>query len=168
MLPLLFITMLRLLSPFGSCSACESPTRQIQQEYLQTSFVPDVMQTNFGLQIIAPDTPYVAATGRNELFFIDTCLDNATAQYIKNQIEAATIPRSNEYIYIDEIEATAERRNADTHEATFVFDPEYARIFFARGMNKHNPDLKLPEHGPAGDWQVAYDLDAIAGKMNAA
>lgn len=104
----------------------------MQQEYLQSSFVPEVIQTKFGLQIVAPDTPYVAATGKNKLFFIDTCLDNATAQHIKNQIEAATIPRLNEYFHIDDIEATAERRNADTHETT-LFSIMNMREYFLRG-----------------------------------
>jgi len=28
-------------------------------------------------------------------------------------------------------------------------------------MNKHNPELKLPKHEPAGDWLVTYDADRV-------
>jgi hypothetical protein len=48
-----------------------------------------------------------------------------------------------------------------TGETTFVFDPPYARVLLAKGMNRRNPELKLPEHEPAGDWLVTYDLDNI-------
>lgn len=45
-----------------------------------------------------------------------------------------------------------------TNETLFVFDPPYARLFFASGMNKKNPALKLPEHEHPGDWMKTYDL----------
>jgi hypothetical protein len=46
-----------------------------------------------------------------------------------------------------------------------VFDPPYARVLFAKGINRHNPEIKLPEHEPAGDWLVTYDLDKILAKQ---
>ncbi|CAG7999241.1 unnamed protein product [Penicillium salamii] len=143
-----------LLNPFRPCEG--SPT--FQEEY-RGSFVPEVIEKTYGLQVVAPDTPYVAAAGRNLLYFIDTRFDPETAEHIKEQIEKASVPNPDEYISIDEVLATAEIKNAVTGESTFVFDPPYARVLFAKGMNRHNPELKLPEHGPAGNWLVTYDLD---------
>lgn len=162
MLFLLFVSMI--LSSFRPCEGC--PT--YQEEYRNSSYVPTFIGTPFGFQIIAPATPYVAAAGRNSLYFIDTCFDHDSAQHIKNQIERATIPLPDEYTAIDEITATAEQRNGKTGETTFVFDPPYVRVMFAEGINKHNPELKLPEHEPAGDQLVTYDLDAIKGEKNTA
>ncbi|KAJ5559566.1 hypothetical protein N7513_001965 [Penicillium frequentans] len=156
MLFLLFISMI--LSSFQPCDG--SPT--YQEEYRNSSYVPNFIETPLGFQIIAPATPYVAAAGRDQLYFIDTRFDSDSAQHIKNQIERATIPIPDEYTAIDEITATAEKRNRKTGETTFVFDPPYARVLFAKGINKHNPELKLPEHEPAGDWLVTYDLDKIS------
>lgn len=126
--------------------------------------MPTVIETAYGLQVVAPDTPYVAAAGPNKLYFIDTRFDAETAKHVKEQIEKATIPKPEEYIAIDEISATAELKNSVTGETTFVFDPLYARVMFAKGMNRHNPELKLPEHEPAGDWLVTYGLDKLFPK----
>ncbi|ATY65932.1 hypothetical protein A9K55_001535 [Cordyceps militaris] len=63
----------------------------------------------------------------------------------------------SEYLFIDEIAATAEVRDSTTDKAVFVFDPPYARVMFAKGINKLNPGLKLPQHEPAGSWEVSYD-----------
>lgn len=159
MLFLLFISMI--LSSFQPCDG--SPT--YQEQYRSSSYVPSFIKTPRGFQIIAPDTPYVAAAGRNQLYFIDTRFDDDSAQHIKNQIERASIPVPDEYFAIDEITATAEIKNFKTGETTFVFDPPYARVLFAEGMNKANPELKLPEHEPAGDWLVTYNLDEIIGEI---
>ncbi|KUM62936.1 hypothetical protein ACN42_g4173 [Penicillium freii] len=70
---------------------------------------------------------------------------------MKENIEKASVPEEDEYIAIDEISATAEVKSSVTGKTTFVFDPSFARIAFARGMNRHNPELKLPEPEPAGD-----------------
>ncbi|KAB8211401.1 hypothetical protein BDV34DRAFT_219997 [Aspergillus parasiticus] len=148
-----------LLNPFRPCEG--SPT--FQEEY-RGNYVPKVIDTGYGLQVVAPDTPYVAAAGPNKLYFIDTRFDPETAKHVKEQIEKATVPNPEEYVAIDEISATAELKNSVTGETTFVFDPPYARVLFARGMNRHNPELKLPEHEPAGDWLVTYDLDNILTK----
>ncbi|OJZ84297.1 hypothetical protein ASPFODRAFT_208812 [Aspergillus luchuensis CBS 106.47] len=161
LLQFLLITML--LNPFRPCEG--SPT--LQEEYRNSSYVPEVIETSLGRRIVAPDTPYVAAAGRNVLYFIDTRFDPETAQHIKLQIEKASVPQPDEYIAIDEIEATAEIKNSVTGETTFVFDPVYARLLFARGINRHNPDIKLPEYEPAGDWLVVYDLDDIVNRKGA-
>ncbi|GAQ09150.1 hypothetical protein ALT_6471 [Aspergillus lentulus] len=145
-----------LLNPFRPCEG--SP---IFQEEYRGSYVPKVIETGYGLQVVAPDTPYVAAAGPDKLYFIDTRFDRETAKHVKQQIEKATVPNPEEYIAIDEISATAEIKNSVTGETTFVFDPPYARVLFAKGMNRRNPELKLPEHEPAGDWLVTYDLDNI-------
>ncbi|KAG9258927.1 uncharacterized protein F5Z01DRAFT_641793 [Emericellopsis atlantica] len=147
----IFVAML--LNPFRPCEG--SPT--FQEEY-RGNYVPEVIDTQHGLQIVAPDTPYVAAAGQNKLYFIDTRFDVETARHVKEQIERATVPHPDEYISIDEVSATAELKNSLTGETTFVFDPPYARVLFAKGINKRNPELRLPEHEPAGDWLVAYDL----------
>jgi hypothetical protein len=152
MLFLLFIAML--LNPFRPCEG--SPT--FQEEY-RGSYVPEFIETEYGPQVVAPDTPYVAAAGRNALYFLDTRFDPETAKHIKEQIEKASVPNLDEYIAVDEVLAIAEIKNSVTGETTFVFDPPYARVLFARGMNKHNPELKLPEHEPAGDWVVTYNPD---------
>ncbi|KAH7115421.1 hypothetical protein B0J13DRAFT_590419 [Dactylonectria estremocensis] len=149
-----------LLNPFQPCDG--SPV--FQEEY-QGNYVPKVIDTWHGLQVVAPDTPYVAAAGRNQLHFIDTRLDPETAKHIKEQIERASVPGDpDEVIHIDEILATAEVKNTLTGETVFVFDPCYARVLFARGINKRNPKLKLPEHEPAGDWLVTYDIGTTLTK----
>ncbi|OGM42818.1 hypothetical protein ABOM_008999 [Aspergillus bombycis] len=145
-----------LLNPFRPCEG--SPA--FQEEY-RGSYVPKVIDTGDGLQVVAPDTPYVAAAGPDKLYFIDTRFDPETAENIKKHIEKATVPSPEEYVAIDEVLATAEIKNSVTGETTFVFDPPYAKVSFARGMNRHNPELKLPEYEPAGDWLVTYDLDSI-------
>ncbi|KAJ5725104.1 uncharacterized protein N7483_006461 [Penicillium malachiteum] len=157
---LLLISML-----LASSQQCEgSPT--YQEEYRNPSYVPNFIETPYGYQILAPDTPYVAAASRNQLYFIDTRHDTASAQHIKNQIERASLPIPDEYTAIDEFTATAEIRNRKTGETTFVFDPSYSRVLFAKGINKRNPDLKLPEHEPAGDELVTYDVDRIIGETH--
>ncbi|KAK7425616.1 hypothetical protein QQZ08_007939 [Neonectria magnoliae] len=142
-----------LMNPFRPCEG--SPT--FQEEY-RGNYVPKVIDSWHGLQVVAPDTPYVAAAGQNQLYFIDTRFDPETAKHIKEQIEWATVPGQDDVISIDEISATAEVKNTVTGETLFVFDPPYARVLFAKGMNKRNPKLKLPEHEPAGDWLVTYDI----------
>lgn len=163
MLFLLLITML--LNPFRPCegspiceglSTCEGPPT-FQEEY-RGSYVPNVIKTRYGLQVVAPDTPYVAVAGPDKLYFIDTRLDTETAKHVKENLEKASVPEEDEYIAIDEISATAEVKNSVTGKTTFVFDPSFARVMFSRGMNRHNPELKLPEPEPAGDWLVTYDL----------
>ncbi|OHE97176.1 hypothetical protein CORC01_07430 [Colletotrichum orchidophilum] len=151
MLFTLLITML--LNPFRPCEG--SPT--FQEEY-RGNYTPTFVDAWSGPQIVAPNTPYVAAVGRNQLYFLDTRFDPEIAKHIKEQIERATIVGPEDVIDIDEISATAKVRNAVTNETLFVFDPPYARVLFARGINKRNPDLKLPEHEPAGDWLVTYDI----------
>lgn len=44
----------------------------------------------------------------------------------------------------------------------FVFDPEYVRVLFARGINALNPNAQLPEPGLAGDWLVTYDSGILS------
>lgn len=113
--------------------------------------MPKVIETPYCLQVVAQGTPYVAAAGANLLYFIDTRFDNETAaSHVKEQIERESLPKVNEYISIDEVSATAEIKNSATGETTFVFDPLYARVIFAKG------DLKLPEREPAGDWLVDW------------
>lgn len=134
-----------------------------QEEY-RSNYVPNVVDTKWGPQIIAPDTPYVAAAGQNILYFIDTRIDAETALHMKRQLESAFVSRAEEHIRINEFTATAERVNADTGETTFTFDPLYARVLFAKGINRHNPEIKLPEYELRGDWLVTYDLDTILTK----
>ncbi|KAJ5448281.1 hypothetical protein N7445_003102 [Penicillium cf. griseofulvum] len=144
-----------LLNPFRPCEG----SLTFQEEY-RGSYVPKVIKTEDGLQVVALDTPYVAVAGLDKLYFIDTRLDTETAKHVKEQIEKASVPKPEEYIAIDEILATAELKNYVTGETTFVFDPSYAKVLFAKGMNRHNPELKLPKLEPAGDWLVTYDLQA--------
>ncbi|KAF6802063.1 hypothetical protein CMUS01_15462 [Colletotrichum musicola] len=148
------------LNPFRPCEG--SPT--YQEEY-RGNYVPKFVDAWNGPQILAPDTPYVAAAGRNQLYFLDTRLDPETASHIKKQIERAKVGAPEEVISIDEIEATAEVKNTATGETVFVFDPVYARVLFAKGINKRNPEIKLPEYELAGDWLVTHDVDAsLAGR----
>lgn len=130
------------------------------QEEFRGSYKPTFIDTKFGPRIVSPDTPYVAAAGRNLLYFLDTRFDERTALHIKTQIEAAYIPRPEEHIFIDEFKATAERRTAATKETVFTFDPVYARVLFAEGINKRNAEIKLPEYElGGGDWLVKYIFD---------
>ncbi|KAL1905798.1 hypothetical protein Sste5344_008475 [Sporothrix stenoceras] len=145
-----------LFHPFRPCEG--SPVYQ-KEYYPGSGYVPQFADTPLGPLIIAPDTPYVAAAGRNRLYFIDTRFDTASAKHIKLQIEMLSVPGENLYLYVDDLNATAEVRNRATGETVFHFDPAYARVFFANIMNRGNPTLQLPEHGPAGDWVVTYPRD---------
>ena len=127
-----------LTSPFRPCEG--PPT--YQEEYRSMNYVHVFVETELGPQIVAPNTPYVAAAGRCRLYFIDTRFDAATAQHIKEQIELATVPEKDSFIYIDDVTVTAEVRNTATGE-TIAFDPVFAKIFFARTMNRCNPSLNL-------------------------
>lgn len=145
-----------LLHPFRPFEG--SPT--FQEEY-RGNFKPKFIETELGRQIVAPDTPYVAVAGPYQLYFIDTRFDAETASHIKEQIERASIPKMEEYVWLDEIAVTAELKNSVTGETTFTFDPVYARVFFAVGFNKANPDLHLPVHNSGGDWVVSYDAGTV-------
>ncbi|KAK1725151.1 uncharacterized protein BDZ83DRAFT_577068 [Colletotrichum acutatum] len=147
-----------LLSPFRPCEGI--PT--FQEEYRGT-YAPNFIEAWHGPQIVAPDTPYVAAAGKNSLYFIDSRFDSDVAEHIKTQIERATVVVGpEEVIAIDEIEATAEVRNSVTGETVFVFDSAYARVLFARGINRRNPKIQLPELELAGDWLVTYESGLAA------
>ncbi|KAJ5894360.1 ankyrin repeat-containing protein [Penicillium taxi] len=152
-----------LINPFRPY---DGPPVYQEEYYRNSSYVPNVIKT-WRFQIIAPDTPYVAAANGNTLYFIDTRFHRDTAQHIKNQIEAITFAKGEEYVAIDEFEATAELKIRETGGTTFSFDPAYARVLFARGINRQNPEIKLPEP-KSGDWLVTYDLDEIVGKKNKA
>lgn len=149
------------LNPFRPCEG--SPT--FKDEYRSSSFVPQVVDSWRGLQVVSPNTPYVAAAGKNHLYFLDTRFDPETAGHIKEQIERAMVPKPDEYFFIDEIAVTAELKNGVTNETTFVFDPPYARVLFASGINMRNPSLKLPEHEPAADWLRTYDLESVTAAV---
>lgn len=86
------------------------------------------------------------------------------ARHIKEQLENL-VSDQNGHWFIDEIEATAERKDA-AGKTLFTFNPPYARVLFENSMNSRNPSLKLPVHEPAGDWLVVYDTKnaAIGGK----
>ncbi|OLN95762.1 hypothetical protein CCHL11_02671 [Colletotrichum chlorophyti] len=152
----LFIAMI--INPFRPCEG--SPT--FQEEY-RSDYKPRFVEAWHGPQIVAPDTPYVAAAGKNKLYFIDTRFDPDTAKHIKEQIEWATTAGGPEQVIsIDELSATAEVKDTATGETLFVFDPPYARVLFARGINRRNPALRLPEHEPAGEWLVTYDHNSTS------
>ncbi|CAK7202857.1 hypothetical protein SEUCBS139899_005584 [Sporothrix eucalyptigena] len=147
-----------------SFRACEGPAIFLEK-YRPPNYVPSFVDTELGLQIVAPDTPYVARAGRSNLYFIDTRYDEKTAQHIKEQIELALVPDADTHTYIDDITATAYKRNGDTNKVLVQFDPVYARIFFAPTMNKHNPMLKLPEGGPDDGHFVRYNQNGIPKTM---
>jgi hypothetical protein len=139
------------LHAFQPCSA--KPT--FHDTYRSPDFTPKFRQTDMGPRIVSPDTPYVAAAGRHHLYYIDMRFSPEDAAHIKAQVEHAWTMKGDEHHFVDEIEATAEKRNA-AGEVVFVFDPPYARVLFADFINRHNPDIKLPEHGPAGERLVSY------------
>lgn len=87
-----------------------------------------------------------------------------SARHIKEQLENL-VPDQNGCWFIDEIKATAERKDA-AGKTLFTFNPAYARVLFENSMNSRNPSLKLPVHEPAGDWLVVYDVKnaAVGGK----
>lgn len=126
------------------------------ETFYDSDFLPVFNHTKYGDWIKAPDSPYVAAAGRKQLYFIDTRFRPDTAAHIKEQIERASIPDPNQYLWLDDITVTAELRNT-ADETVFKFDPPYARVMFAADFNRINPDLDLPEHSAAGDWEVTYD-----------
>ena len=53
-----------------------------QEEYRSKDYKPQVIETELGRQIVAPDTPYVAAVHPNGLYFIDTRFDPESAKYV--------------------------------------------------------------------------------------
>ncbi|KAK1991269.1 hypothetical protein LX36DRAFT_358522 [Colletotrichum falcatum] len=153
MLSMPFIAML-----LGMLRPCECSQPRYQGEY-RVNYVPKFVDAWHGPQIEAPDTPYVAAAGRNQLYFIDTRFGPETAKHIKKQIEWAAVPVGpHDVVRIDEVSATAEVRDSRTNETLFVFDPAYVKILFAEGINKRNPELKLPEHELAGGCLATYDI----------
>ncbi|OLN95375.1 hypothetical protein CCHL11_04780 [Colletotrichum chlorophyti] len=122
-----------------------------EEEY-RGNYKPNATELWRGLQIIAPDTPYVVAAGRNKLYFIDTRFDPESARQIREQIERATVPGQDEVISIDEISATAGVKNTLAGGTVFVRSP-HARVLFAKGINRRNPELKLPQHeSPVIGW----------------
>ncbi len=130
---------------------------QAEAKY-RVNYTPNIAEVDGELRVIAPDTPYVAAAGRNRLYFIDTRFDPASAAHIKNQIEWAMTGTPGSYIKIDEVAVTAKVVDSDTGSTLFEFDPAYARVLFAAGINRRNPDLKLPEHRDDGEHIVDYDI----------
>ncbi|KAL2214266.1 hypothetical protein CC79DRAFT_1363041 [Sarocladium strictum] len=139
------------LHAFQPCNS--KPT--FHESYGDPKFTPEFTETMFGPAIVSPDTPYVAFAGRHHLYYIDTRFSPEDAAHIKAQVEHTWRMKGDEYIKIDEIEATAEVGNA-AGETVFVFDTPYARVLFADFINRRNPDIKLPEHGPGGEWLVPY------------
>ncbi|KAF4811544.1 hypothetical protein CGCSCA5_v009833 [Colletotrichum siamense] len=130
------------------------------EEYRNSDYKPTFVDAWHGPQIVAPDTPYVAAAGKNNLYFIDTRFSPDTAKHVKAQIEwASVLGGPTSVINIDELAATAEVKDTATGETLFVFDPACARVLFARGINRRNPALGLPQHEWAGEWLVSYDLN---------
>ncbi|KAJ5136314.1 hypothetical protein N7448_004868, partial [Penicillium atrosanguineum] len=104
------------------------------------------------------DTPYVAAARPDKLYFIDTRFDAETAKHVKEQIERATVPKPEEWDFsYGGIEKLCDRRNDIRVRPTPP--PPYARVLFAKGINRRKPELKVPEHESAGDWLVTYDLE---------
>ena len=61
------------------------------EEQYRGDYKPDVVNGELGPQIIAPDTPYVAAAGSSKLYFIDTRHTSEDAAHIKEQIEQAFV-----------------------------------------------------------------------------
>lgn len=64
----------------SSLQGCEDPPT-FEEQYRSSTYKPNFFDFGFGPQIVAPDTPYVAAAGMRELYFIDTRLDPDTAQH---------------------------------------------------------------------------------------
>ncbi|KAJ3494501.1 hypothetical protein NLG97_g4038 [Lecanicillium saksenae] len=126
------------------------------EEHHRSDFQPRFVNTLRGLEMVAPESSFVARSGPSKVSFIDPRYDEVTARTIKEQIERAKVQNPGEYIHIDGRTATAEVRDATTGETVFTFNPAHARLFFAREMNKRNPELQLPERATSGDWEVAY------------
>ncbi|CAK7217437.1 hypothetical protein SCUCBS95973_003151 [Sporothrix curviconia] len=132
----MFLALLSMML-FHPFRPCEGSTVYQKEYYPGSGYVPQFADTPLGPLIIAPDTPY----------------------HIKLQIETLSVAGENLYLYVDDLNATAEVRSHATGKTVFHFDPVYARVFFADIMNRGNPALQLPEHGPAGDWVVTYPHD---------
>lgn len=129
------------------------------EEQYRGDYKPEVVNGELGPQIVAPDTPYVAAAGSRKLYFIDTRRTAEDAAYIKEQIEQAFVPKPNRRIDVDA--ETGLVHNIDsTGKVLFTFDPAYARVFFANLLNDLDPDRHVPVPDPAGDQLVTYDLES--------
>lgn len=142
-----------LSAPMSVASAKLQPEARYRNGY-----VPKVIEINGRLQIVSPDTPYVAAAGRDRLYFIDTRHEPDSAAHIKQQIEWASVALKSTYIKVDELEINAEVREEGTNEVLFTFDPEYVKVMFAPRINRRNPDIKLPELTDEGEHIVTYDI----------
>lgn len=90
-----------------------------------------------------------AACAQNAIYFIDLRYDIESARHIKQQLERLVSDDPKGHYYIDEVDAIAERRDADG-KTVFAWNPAYARVLFAESLNEKDPDLKLPVHDPAG------------------
>ena len=66
-----------LLPQFRPCDGAAT----YKEEYRSKDYKPQVIETELGRQIVAPDTPYVAAAGPRNLYFIDTRFDPESAKY---------------------------------------------------------------------------------------
>ncbi|KAK3180180.1 hypothetical protein K4F52_008482 [Lecanicillium sp. MT-2017a] len=141
-----------------SWQGCVAADWMFEEKY-RGDYKPDVIQGELGLQIVAPDSPYVAAAGSNKLYFVDTRHTREDAAHIKEQIEQASVPRPNNRIEVDEHTGLVQNIDAATGEVLFTFDPAYARILFAHLLNDANPEFEVPVHEPAGDQLVTYDIE---------
>lgn len=138
---------------------------RIHEEKYRGNYKPEVIDGELGKQIVAPDTPYVAAAGRDGLYFIDIRNSEEEAAHIKEQIEQASVPRKGSITRVDEKTGHVQNVLAATGEVLFTFDPEYAKIFFASLLNDFDPQLDLEEPEPAGDQLVIYDLETRQAVM---
>ncbi|SMR62955.1 unnamed protein product [Zymoseptoria tritici ST99CH_3D1] len=107
----------------------------VLDDALMASYVPEVGGEN---RVLSPDTPYAAACAQNAIYFIDLRYDIGSARHIKQQLERLVSDDPKGHYYIDEVDAIAERRDADG-KTVFAWNPAYARVLFADSMNEKNP-----------------------------
>jgi hypothetical protein len=107
------------LNPFRACEGW--PT--FQDEYRSADYTPEFIETGSSHQIVGPDTPYVAVAGPRHLYFIDPRFRPETAAHIKAQIERASVTEDDEYIKIDEIEATASGTGQPAKQPSYSIPP---------------------------------------------
>jgi hypothetical protein len=144
-----------IISLLGNCVVAD----WMFEEKYRGDYRPEVIQGELGPQIVAPDTPYVAAAGRNRLYFIDTRHTREDAAHIKEQIEQASVPRHNNRVEVNERTGLVQNIDAATGKVLFTFDPTYARVLFAHLLNAFNAEFEIPVHSPAGDQLVTYDVE---------
>lgn len=100
---------------------CMASNLMLEEQY-QANYKPQVTEDILGPQIVAPATPYVAAEGRNKLYFIDTRHQRRRISHQGADWASLCASESNTKIKVDESTVVVHNINFITGEVLFIFD----------------------------------------------